>query len=236
MMLPVKSDPVVMNTITAVATKDEGMCRSCSSTMGRMPSRGVILPAKYAGTITPHSDSIGPIMDASINGPGVIKSGGIELEYTLIIPAVSKCAPTMPSTMPNDRAGHAHGKSFQDQHPHDLLSCGADGAEDRQLPAPLAHVHQERVEDHEDRQHDVQPKHEGQALLCVLERVLRHLHAGRRRADLQARGQGGGQFGLGLLFIGVGFQDDVRAVDAVPSFGIIVLSRADGQENHAASG
>ena len=134
-----------------------------------MPSNGVILPAKYAGTNTPNSEITGPNTAANINGPGVIESGGIELEYTFIMPASQQIGADHSQHRAQDRADYAHRKTFQKQHAHDLFSRGADGPEDGKLPPAFAHVHQERVEDHENRQHDIQEEGEGQALLGVFQ-------------------------------------------------------------------
>src|SRR3989304_3920954 len=100
-MLPANNDPVAANTITAKTTNEKGRRRLLSVTMGRIPSKGVILPAKYAGTKTPISDIAGPKMAAMTNGPGVIISDGTELEYTFIMPAVKRHAPPTPALQPS---------------------------------------------------------------------------------------------------------------------------------------
>ncbi len=150
------------------------------------------------------------------------------------MPAVRRCAPMTPSTTAQDRARNAHGKTFQNQHAHNLFSRRADGPEDGKLPPPLADVHQEGVEDHENGEHDVQPENESQALLGVFQGVLATSASAPRACELASRRAIAAARSACTLFSSApGFQYDARPVDAA-GFGIIILGRAKRQKDDAA--
>ncbi len=103
-----------------------------------------------------------------------------------------------------------------------LPARGADRPQHRQLPPTLADVHQERVEDRDERQGDDGDVGEIEAGADLFDHLFRELRAFDRRADGQERGVAvrraalgqlrADRFGCGL-FVDAVFQDDANDVD-----------------------
>ena len=123
-------------------------------------------------------------------------------------------------------------QAFQQQHADQLPAGGADRPQHGQLPPPLAHVHQERVEDHEEGQGQDHHVGEVQSLLHFFDGFLGELRPLHRRADAEALGQAGAdRLGHGL-FVGAVGQHDADHVDVA---GLVeqVFGRGQRQEDRA---
>ncbi len=80
MMLPAKSDPVVMNTTTAKMTNDEGIRRSCSATIGPHSFQGRDFAGQIGGNDNAEQRNHRPQYGCQYKRPRRDESGGIELE------------------------------------------------------------------------------------------------------------------------------------------------------------
>ena len=195
-----------------------------------MPSSGETRPAIQAGTNIASSETLGPRTAARMNGPGVIRSAGMAVPIHLAHRLRQQQGPAQSGRNAQRRSRHAHRQPFQEQHADQLPAGGADRPQHGQLSPPLAHVHQERVEDHEERQGQDHHVGEVQALLDFFNRFLGELRPLHRRADAEPVGQdAANRLGDGL-FVGVVGHHDADHVDVA---GLVeqALGRVQRQED-----
>ena len=143
-----------------------------------MPSSGETRPAIQAGTNIASSETLGPSSPATRNGSGVMHRAGMAVGVHPAHRLRQQVRPAQPGRGAEQRADHAHDQPFQSNMRDDLPARGADRPQHGQLPPPLADVHQERVQDRDERQGDHRDVGEDQPLFDLLDVLLRELRAG----------------------------------------------------------